>query len=138
MKFLKSNWKVLLLVIFTIASETVHELFVNMPFYDEGVNLDSPVYFLVSQIGSTSLLSSIIVFILVLKGTVESQCIAAMLIVWNIKEVLDEVQYMIGINTNVFEMRRPWWGQITLAFTVIGLSWMIYSIWKSSEDSSSE
>lgn len=114
----------------TILSETLHLLFVGMPFYDEGVNLDVPLYFLFSQIGSTSLVTSIIIFIFILKETIESKFIAFGLILWNIKEVIDEIQYIRGENFNVFEINDSFWGQIVLIHTIILLAIVGYLTWK--------
>ena len=98
MNFLKNNWKVLILVILTIASESLHLLFVDIPF-NENVNLDSPIYYIVSQFGQLTLIPSIIIFLMIPTENKSSKGIAFALVLWNLKEMRDEICYIFKINT---------------------------------------
>lgn len=52
------------------------------------------------------------------------------LVVWNVKELIDELAYMAGINTNVFEINSSFWGQLAFIITVVFFSAYGYSKWK--------
>ena len=131
MKFLEANWKALILVFFLIMGEAFHLLFEGMPFWDEGVNLDDAVYFLISQLGELTLIPAIIIFLMVPSENRSSRGITFGLVLWNLKELFDEISYMRAINLNVFEVNDSFWGQIILICTIIVLSWFGFSRWKS-------
>ncbi len=131
-KFLKSyittNYKFLLLIVVLIVGEVLHLLFATVPFYDEGVNMNAPIYYLTNQI-------VVLVFAIVLLTSIHKDQLAARyltfgVMTWNIKEVLDELAYMFKINTNVFEINSTFWAQIIFILTVIGGSAYVYSKWK--------
>ncbi len=131
MRFLQGNWEALILVFLTMMSEVFHLLFVNVPFWDEGINLDAPLYFFVSQFGLLNFVPSIIIFTLINPKRRASRGIMFGLILWNVKEVMDEIFYMAGTNLNVFETNSSFWGQIMLISTIVGLSYFGFTKWKS-------
>ncbi len=128
MNFLKNNWEVLILVILTIMSEVFHLLFVNVPFYREGYNLDTPIYYLVSQFGLLTFVPSIIIFWLIPKSKTASSLIAFGLILWNITEMGDEISYITGNGLEVFETN---WGQFSMLCMIVFWGWLGYMKWKS-------
>jgi hypothetical protein len=127
--FLKDNLVILGLIFFTIVSEVFHLLFVGISF-NENVNLDAPVYYLTSQFGLTNFLPALIIFFFINDINKASKCMAFGLVVWNIKELVDEICYMSGINTNVFEINSSFWGQIVFILAIISFSAYGYSKWK--------
>ena len=127
MKFLKNNWEVLILVLLAIMAEYFHLLFVNIPFNDV-VNLNAPVYYLVSQFGLLTFIPSLILFRWCPKEKRASKAILLGLVLWNLKEVMDELFYILKINYNVFKTS---WGQLALILTIIMLCWIHYSRQKS-------
>lgn len=126
MRFLLDNWEVLGLIILLIASETLHNLFENMYFWDEGVDLDDAVYYLVDSL--KNLYFILILFLLIPIKYLASKTIAFGLILWNIKELSDEVFYMAGINLNVFEENNAFWGQVIM-ISIIVLCIIVKYVW---------
>lgn len=129
-KFLSNNWKVLILFILIMASESLHLLFVNIPF-NENVNLDSPIYYLVSQFGQLTLIPSIIIFLMISKENRASKGIAFGLILWNLKEMRDEICYIFKINNDVLIIDGGWVVQMSLLISIVLLSWFGFTKWKS-------
>ncbi len=129
MNFLKNNWKVLILVILTISSESFHLLFVDIPF-NENVNLDSPIYYIVSQFGQLTLIPSIIIFLMIPKENRSSKGIALALVLWNLKEMRDEICYIFKINNDVLIIDGEWYIQISLLISIVLLSWLGFTKWK--------
>lgn len=130
MKFLKNNIEVLILVLLTIGSECFHLLFVDIPF-NENVNLDSPIYYLVSQFGQLTLIPSIIIFLMIPKINKSSKGIAFGLVLWNLKEMRDEICYIFKINNDVLIIDGGWFVQMSLLITIVLLSWYGFTRWKS-------
>jgi hypothetical protein len=114
----------------TLMSEMFHLLFVNIPF-NNNVNLDSPIYYIVSQFGLLTFFPAIVVFLLIDKKRKSSKAIAFGLIVWNIKELYDEVCYLAKINNNVLEFNTGLCGQIVFILVVIFGSALLYSKFRS-------
>lgn len=129
MKFLKHNWKILSLVFLTMLSEVFHLLFSDIPFNSK-INWDAPVYYLTSQFGLLNFWPALVIFLMIPKRHKSTKCISFGLIVWNLKELTDEVCYMLHINTNVLEINKSFWGQIVFMIIVIGLSALGYARWK--------
>lgn len=125
--FPKNNLEVLLLVLLAIMAEYFHLLFVNIPFNDV-VNLNAPVYYLVSQFGLLTFIPSLILFKWCPKEKRASKAILFGLVLWNLKEVMDEWFYILKINYNVFKTS---WGQLALILTIIVSCWIYYSRRKS-------
>lgn len=129
MKFIKNNWIVLTLLLFTLCSELLHMLFNHIPF-NCNVNWDSPVYYLTSQFGLLNFWPALVVYILIDKKNKASKSIAFGLIIWNIKELIDEVCYMIGVNSNVLEINSTFWLQLSFILTVVFFSALFFYKWK--------
>ena len=130
MKFLKDNILILILVFTTLLSEVFHLLFVGIPFNDN-VNLDAPIYYIVSQFGLVTFIPSIVIFILIDKKKISSRAIAFGLIIWNVKEMYDECCYLAKINNNVLNFDLGLCGQIIFILIVIFGSAFLYSKFKS-------
>lgn len=129
MKFLKNNWAVLSFVFFVILGETGHLPFADVHFRDD-LNLDSPVYFLINQFAMLNFWPALIIFLYIDGRNKESKAIAFGLIMWNVKELVDEVAYLGGVNTNVFEINGSFWGQLIFIVTLVSLSAFGYYRWK--------
>ena len=121
-EFPKDSQEVLILVILAIMAEYFHLLFVNIPFNDV-VNLNAPIYYLVSQFGLLTFIPSLILFKWCPKKKRASKAILLGLVLWNLKEVMDEMFYICKINYNVLKTE---WGQVALIITIVMLCWLHY------------
>jgi len=131
-KFVKYNWIMLSLVLLLIMAETFHLLFVDIPFNDK-VDLDAAVYYLTAQFGLITFIPSIYIFILTPAGNKSSRCIVAGIIIWNIKEVLEEVFYIMKWNYEIFnplDVNASVYGQIVFILALIVLGYFGYKRWK--------
>jgi len=131
-EFIKKNIIVLILVLLTIASETIHTLFVDVPF-NNSVNLDSPIFFIISQFGELNFVPAVFIFLLIPKENRASKLIAWGLILWNLKELGDEINYLEtkGISKSVLTLDSGFWGQITLISAVIFWGFYGFIKWRS-------
>lgn len=120
------------LVLLLIMAETFHLLFSGIPF-NERVNYNAPVYYLTAQFGLITFIPSIFIFILTPAGNKSSRCIGAGIIVWNIKELLEEIFYILKWNNEIFnplDVNSSLYGQIGFILLVIILSYFGYKRWK--------
>jgi hypothetical protein len=138
-KFFKDNWIALTLVILTIASELIHLLFIRVPFNDN-VKLDSPIYYLVNQFGGSTLIWAVFGFMLMPERKVASRLILAGLVLWNLKEMKDEVCYILKLNNdaiytvsdNNIQINDSWmWMQIAFILTIVFSSFFGHKKYKS-------
>jgi len=129
MKFLKDNIIAIVLLVLTVSSEIFHLLFEGIKF-DENVNFDSPVYYLINQFGALNFIPSVVVFFLISKENKASRLIIFGLIIWNIKELIDELSYICKINNNVFELNNSFCGQITFISVIALLAGIGYARWR--------
>ena len=131
MNFLKSNIIALILVVTTIISEYFHLLFVGLPFNDN-VSLDAPVYYLTFAFGGTTLITSLIIFLMTSKEKIASRAILVGLVLWNIIEVHENICYLVGVNNNVLlTITSSSCGQFSVIISVILLSYYGFSKLKS-------
>jgi len=131
MKFLRSNIIALILVVSTIMSEYFNLLFVGLPF-NTNVNLDAPIYYLTFSIGGTTLITSIIIFLMTSKEKIASKAIISGLIAWNVIEVYENICYLDGVNNNaLLTITSSSCGQFSVIISVILLSYYGFSKLKS-------
>lgn len=129
MKFIKDNWIVLSFILLTIVSEVGHLPFSKIPFKGD-LCWDAPVYYFLAQLGLITFWPALVFFLLIDKQKKASKCMAFGLVVWNVKELIDELAYMANYNVNVFELNSTFWAQIVFILSIIGLSALFFSRWK--------
>jgi hypothetical protein len=131
MNYLKDNILILLLVFLTILSEVFHLLFVGIPFKGN-YDLSVPVYYLTSQFGLVNFIPALVIFYLIPHQKKASKSIAFGLVIWNCKEMFDEIMYITskGKITDVLEINESFWMQIVFILVVIFLSGYGYARWK--------
>jgi hypothetical protein len=127
--YIKDNWAVLLLVLFLLVTELLHLAFTYKPF-NGNVNWNAPVYYLCAQIGLTNFLPALILFLHIDVRNKASKSIAFGIVVWNIKEVIDEIAYISWQVDNVFKIDKTFWAQLAFILIIIILSAWAYSRWK--------
>lgn len=137
----------MIFIIGTYLAEVLHLAFGSVPFdkglqfslvFKNGVpvisayfdNWSNPVYYLTNQIAAVTFIPAFVYFMAIDKQNKASKCLAFGLVIWNIKEIADEIAYMIGANLNVFEINWSFWGQTVFMFTVVAFSAYGYSKWK--------
>jgi hypothetical protein len=124
MQFVLQNKLLLILVILTILGEFFHLFFEGIPFNDYS-NLDDCIYYLVSRIETLSF--CIVIFILIPKEHKSKRTVAFGLIGWNIKELIDEIAYLAGINNNVLLINDSTWGQLVFMLVVVFGSMFLFT-----------
>lgn len=120
------------LVLLLIIAETFHLLFVNIPFNDR-VNLSAPVYYLTAQFCLITFIPSIYIFILTPAINKSSRCIGAGVILWNLKEMTEEIFYILKWNNEIFnplDVNASLYGQIGFILAVVILGYFGYKRWK--------
>lgn len=145
--FLKNNAIILIFIVGTYLAEVGHLAFEHLAFgkglqlstilTSEGfkliVNFDNwsdPVYYLTNQILAVTFIPAIVYFIAIGAENKASKSMAFGLVVWNLKEIADEIGYMCGANLNVFEINASFWRQTVFMFSVVAFSAYGYSKWK--------
>jgi len=118
MNFLKSNWIASLLALTTVISEYLHLLFVGMPF-NENVDLSAPVYYLITSLGGSTLITAIFIYIQTDEYNVSSRLLLAGIIGWNLIEVYENFCYLMHVNNNVLFITGSAWGQMSFILVVI-------------------
>lgn len=120
----------MIFILGTYLAEVIHLAFESVPFWDDPKNWDTPVYYLTNQIAAVTFIPAFVYFMAIDKQNKASKCLAFGLVIWNIKEIADEIAYMAGANLNVFEINWSFWGQTVFMFTVVAFSAYGYSKWK--------
>lgn len=120
------------LVLLLIMAETFHLLFLGIPFNGR-VNYNAPVYYLIAQFGLVTFIPSIYIFILTPSVNKSSRCIGAGVILWNLKEVTEEIFYILKWNNEIFnplDVNASMYGQIGFILAVVILGYFAYKRWK--------
>jgi len=120
------------LVLLLIMAETFHLLFVGILF-NERVNYNAPVYYLIAQFGLITFIPSIYIFILTPAGNKSSRCIGAGIILWNCKELMEEIFYILKLNNEIFnplDVNNSLYGQIGFIIVVVILGYSGFKRWK--------
>jgi hypothetical protein len=123
MKFIKDNWVGMTMIYFTLFCETFHLLFKGVPF-DDYLNLDDAIYYLINQLGAGSLITALIIFNFTPKEKIASRLMLGGVTFWHIKELIDEVSFICKINYNVYYIGPGW---IVFLLTIFILAMIGYS-----------
>lgn len=93
-KFIKNNWQALLMVAFVIISEVIIKLFPNEhhSVYTWGMML----YYFFAKVGYISFIPSI--FLYQKEKNIDSKGIYLGLVIWNVLEVLQEINGLLKLN----------------------------------------
>jgi hypothetical protein len=122
----------LTLAFLLVFGEVFHLLFSNIPFA-ENEPLSSPMYFLINQFGLINFVPSIFIFKLTPNNKKSSKCIGAGIILWNFKELLEEIFYIFKLDYNFFDplnVNSSLYGQIVFITAIILLGYYGYKKWK--------
>jgi hypothetical protein len=137
-RFIKNNWIMLSLVLLLVASETLHLLFKSIPFEfhparNKQLYYNTPIYFLLNQFGAMTFIPSIFIFLLTPRIKRASRCIGFGIILWNAKELLEEIFYIFKWDYDIFDplnVNSSLWGQIAFILSVVLLGFIGFKRWK--------
>ncbi len=99
MKFLKGTYKAIILVLFVILSEVIYLPFSELK-YDTEYNYGDVLYSFFAQIGYISFLPSI--FLYQASKNINEKGIYLGLVLWNVIEVLQEINVLLKLNIDFF------------------------------------
>jgi len=126
MKFIRLNYKAIILVLFVMISEVIYLPFSNIK-HHESVSLGVVLYHFFAQIGYISFLPAL--FLYWSEKNIDSKGIYLGLVIWNVFEVFQEINVLFKINIeflNKSDSTQSDILQIIFIIFVVGLTFKAY------------